>query len=478
MPRPAPDCADQTAAVACAASFGGVEREESPAHRWLVGRRPVAGRRLRRLPDHLGAALHDQPACESASDVLPRPQSRVVHDDRHRGRYDHRSPFRQARGGRPRETGRRLCVRRAGNRGREEVRPHQARAPGADHLRRAARFLRFAGRVPAVRLAVVRGPVPDQPDVRHAGAARELPADVARREEREDRAQLRRAAAGDGRQARCAHRGNAAAVGGGRRAAVGAARALAGRDRRHDRAVARGKPARHELRRAHGEGRGARRHVAHVVARRGDRGRPDQRLPGVRADARGADRRASEGGGRGGRCRPVTGRRGLLPGDAAAVHDQRLHARAGARARARRSGAHRRRDGRVAEEPGAGVGHRGRTHGRAAHGPAVPVREHRDGARAGAGPLPRDPRRHRVADARVLQDDPARQARGRADSGLGREGLGDGLLQSGGARWLAARHLFCEPARHLGDADLGHEDPRGPRRASPAITSRSRWRAS
>ena len=182
------------------------------------------------------------------------------------------------------------------------------------------------GRVPAVRLVVVRGPVPDQSDVRHAGAACELPADVARREEREDRAQLRRAAAGDGRQARCAHRGDAAAVGGWCRAAVVAARALAGRDRRHDRAVAGGKPARHELRRSHGEGRGTRRHVAHCVARRGDRGRPDQCLPCVRADAHSADRRAAEGGGRGGRRRPLTRRRGLLPGDAAAVHDQRLHA--------------------------------------------------------------------------------------------------------------------------------------------------------
>ena len=177
-----------------------------------------------------GHPFTHQPAGEPAGDLLPGPQpgdcSRMIGAvdgtplDRHSGKLATVGP-REARGGL------RIRARRRSPRSSEFDRA-KLDAAGPDHLRHPARLLRLAGAFHAVRLAVLRGPVPDQPDVRHAGAARELHADHARGEEREDRAQLRRAAAGHGRQARRADRRDAAPVGGGRGAAAGAAREVAG----------------------------------------------------------------------------------------------------------------------------------------------------------------------------------------------------------------------------------------------------------
>ena len=179
-----------------------------------------------------------------------------------------------------------------------------------------------------VRLAVLRGPVPDQPDVRHAGAARELHADHPRGEEREDwRATTSRASQAmgaklDGLTAEMQRQSAAGVV---------LPPSLLEKSlvviERHDRAGAGGRaPSSRPSSSAWRRPRASTRRSAHGAARRGDRGGEDQRVPGLRAHARGPDRGAAEGGGHGGRRRAAARGRGLLPGHARAVHHHRLHA--------------------------------------------------------------------------------------------------------------------------------------------------------
>ncbi len=272
-------------------------------------------------------------------------------------------------------------------------------------------------------------------------------------------------------------RRDAAPVRGRRRAAARAAREIAAGDRRHRQAGPCGERAGHVVRRAHGGREGPRRGDARGAPDAGGRGGDRRRLSGVPTDAEGPDRGAPAVPGHGGGHRPARGRRGVLPGDDQAVHDDRLHARAGARARAGRGRAHRRRrwmrlldgqgltEGTVAERIAAL-----RTDPRfllpnddaGREQMLAQYREMLDAAEC--------------AHARVLRDHPARQARGRARAGVGGERRVGRLLPAGRARRVAARNVLRESARRPRDADLGDEDARLPRGHPRAITSRSRRR--
>ena len=214
-----------------------------------------------------------------------------------------------------------------------------------------------------------------------------------------------------------------------------------------------------------------------VVARRGDRGRPDQRLPGVRADARGADRGAAEGGGHGGRRRPATGRRGLLPGDAAAVHDHRLHARAGARSSAsRRWRASTPRWTRCCKSQGLETG----TVAERMTALRTDPRFLFENTEAG--------REQVLARYREILDDiavrmpeyfqtipPGKLAVERIPASA-EKGSASAYYNPAALDGSRPGTFYANLRDTSRDADLGHEDARRTTRASPAITSRSRWR--
>jgi hypothetical protein len=136
---------------------------------------------------------------------------------------------------------------------------------------------------------------------------------------------------------------------------------------------------------------------------------------------------------------PPPGRRRVLPRDVEAVHHHGLHPGAGACARARRGDAHRCGDGCAARRPGPHRRDGRRARRRPADGCALPAAKRRLGTRADARGLPRDARRRHCAHAGVFQHRAARQAPGRARTGVRRKrsvrrllpGRRTGRLQAG-----------------------------------------------
>jgi len=123
-----------------------------------------------------GATRSRSGSWPTAGAVLPCPQPGALQHDRRGGRHRARPPLGQARAGRPGEDRGGLRVRSAGARRGEALRPREARAQIRSPTTSCSTST-APRRSSTSSSGCPRRACTDQPDVRHAGAARELHAD-------------------------------------------------------------------------------------------------------------------------------------------------------------------------------------------------------------------------------------------------------------------------------------------------------------